>query len=83
MCELISRKGLLKIAEQQGHVTVDDILSSQTIEATTVQHGRWEDGNAICPICGENKFAGLDADIWADWKPKYCPNCGARMDMKS
>ena len=41
--------------------------------------GRWINGNPICPCYGENKFKDLDADIWADWQPKYCPNCGVRM----
>lgn len=41
--------------------------------------GHWENGNPICPCCGEDKFKDLDADIWADWKPNYCPNCGADM----
>ena len=45
-----------------------------------VVHGRWENGNPICPVCGENKFKDLDADIWCDWLPPYCPNCGAKMD---
>ena len=45
-----------------------------------VRHGRWTDGDPYCPICRKNKFVGLDADIWADWKPDYCPNCGAKMD---
>lgn len=45
-----------------------------------VVHGRWENGNPICPVCGENKFKDLDADIWCDWRPDYCPNCGAKMD---
>ena len=39
----------------------------------------WEPGNPICPICGKDKFDGLDADIWADWMPSFCPNCGAPM----
>lgn len=43
-------------------------------------HGEWEPGNPVCPVCGESKFKGLDADIWADWQPPFCPNCGARMD---
>lgn len=42
--------------------------------------GKWENGNPICPCCGEDKFKDLDADIWADWQPKYCPNCGAKME---
>lgn len=41
--------------------------------------GKWTNGNPICPCCGEDKFKDLDADIWADWQPKYCPNCGAEM----
>lgn len=50
-------------------------------DVAPVRHGRWE-CNKPCPICGENRFKGLDADIWADWEPPYCPNCGAKMDKK-
>ena len=52
------------------------------IEISTVRHGRWE-CQKPCPVCGENRFKGLDADIWADWTPPYCPNCGAKMDKGS
>lgn len=41
--------------------------------------GHWIDGDCICPCCGEDKFKDLDADIWSDWQPNYCPNCGCRM----
>lgn len=41
--------------------------------------GEWEPGNPICPICGKDKFDELDADIWADWMPNFCPHCGAPM----
>ena len=44
--------------------------------------GRWIDGDDKCPCCGKSKFEGLDADIWADWQPKYCPNCGAKMESE-
>ena len=49
------------------------------IDVSPVRHGRWE-CQKPCPVCGENRFKGLDADIWADWEPPYCPNCGAKMD---
>lgn len=39
----------------------------------------WTPGDPICPCCGEDKFKDLDADIWADWQPRYCPNCGAKI----
>lgn len=48
-----------------------------------VWKGEWEPGNPICPICGKNKFDGLDADIWADWMPNFCPHCGAPMTDKA
>ena len=48
-----------------------------------VWRGEWEPGNPICPICGKGKFDGLDADIWADWMPNFCPHCGAPMTDKA
>lgn len=63
--------------------TIDQILDFvPSADVVNVKHGRWEPGNSICPVCGEDKFNGLDADIWSDWTPKYCPNCGALMDLK-
>ena len=48
-------------------------------DVAPVVHGRWECGKP-CPICGEDRFKRIDADIWADWEPPYCPNCGGKMD---
>lgn len=48
-------------------------------DVAPVVHGRWECGKP-CPVCGRDRFEGLDADIWADWEPPYCTNCGAKMD---
>ena len=55
------------------------ISQTPAADVASVVHGKWEPGNPICPVCGENKFKDLDADVWADWQPKFCPNCGARM----
>ena len=52
-------------------------------DVTPIQRGWWNDGNPYCPICRKDKFRGLDADVWADWKPDYCPNCGAKMDAQN
>ena len=56
------------------------IDNAPSADVAPVRHGQWEPGNPICPVCGGNKFKDLDADIWADWEPPYCPNCGAKMD---
>ena len=58
------------------------LWDTPTSDVVEVRHGGWEPGNPICPICGEDKFKGLDADIWSDWEPKHCPNCGAKMDKE-
>ena len=80
------RKKVLTMAEYfaGGHLRFvngewrDD--NGNAIEISRVRHGRWECGKP-CPVCGEDRFKGLDADIWADWEPHYCPNCGAKMDV--
>ena len=55
----------------------DRPVSREQVEK--VWRGEWTPGDSICPICEKNKFDGLDADIWADWMPSFCPNCGAPM----
>jgi len=86
--DAISRQAVLGILKDKWNMFSDanDAMqeSIDTIEAfppVTPQPntGHWVNGDPICPCCGEDKFKDLDADIWADWQPKYCPNCGARM----
>lgn len=57
------------------------VHAATAADVAPIKHGKWTNGDPICPICGENKFKDLDADIWSDWKPKHCPNCGAKMDL--
>ena len=57
----------------------DCIRYMDAADVAPVRHGRWK-CNKPCPVCGGDRFEGLDADIWADWEPPYCPNCGAKMD---
>lgn len=63
----------------ESKLNCEDVHATDVVE---VRHGNWDSGNPLCPVCGEDKFNGLDADIWSDWKPKHCPNCGALMDIK-
>ena len=63
-----------------GAMAMEIVASAPTADVVPVRHGQWEPGNPICPVCGGNKFKDLDADIWCDWQPDFCPNCGAKMD---
>lgn len=59
---------------------IDALENIPSADVVPVVHGRWTNGDPICPVCGEDKFKDLDADIWCDWLPPFCPNCGAKMD---
>lgn len=83
MAEYIERERAIEAVK---HAWAKGLEPSQYIkifpaaDVAPVRHGRWIDGDPYCPICGKDKFRGLDADIWSDWKPDFCPNCGAKMD---
>lgn len=86
MDEYISKKDILQMIESTAtwnrsfSVLYEDIEDMKPADVSPVRHGRWENGNPICPVCGGDKFKDIDADIWSDWKPAFCPNCGAKMD---
>ena len=94
MDEYIKRKEIRKAYEKlarsymHGEPYIADWKFDEMIEelpisdVIPVRHGRWENGNPICPVCGGDKFKDLDADIWCDWQPAFCPNCGAKMDLE-
>ena len=84
MAEYIEREKVLsKAAPVEGcfsdMISAYDVVMLPAADVVLVRHGRWK-CNKPCPVCGGDRFKGLDADIWADWEPPYCPNCGAKMD---
>ena len=84
MAEYIEREALFRsIADDVAPFNVAMVFrhihNAPAADVAPVVHGRWECGKP-CPVCGRDRFEGLDADIWADWEPPYCPNCGAKMD---
>ena len=80
MTEFIGAPDEVQKHDEQCNYAIDMIEDAQAADVVPVVHGRWEPGNPICPVCGGNKFKDLDADIWCDWQPDFCPNCGAKMD---
>lgn len=56
------------------------IINTPTIEAEPVKQGKWtyhkindtSFGYFKCSNCGNNR-----------WIPNYCPNCGAKMEIKN
>lgn len=56
--------------------------SSPIVESNVISHGYWmEKPHGACSVCGKSVY-DIDADFWVSYVPPYCPNCGAKMDMK-
>lgn len=64
------------------HKSID---KSPTIDAVSVVHGRWEVSGIPCEQfkCSECGGGCWYYDYHGDVaKSRYCPNCGARMDLE-
>ena len=84
---LIEKAQWMEMPDNQGinfdvrAVSVSGIDLAPTVEAEPVRHGRWvmkntcgpHTGKLHCSVCGESPRS-LCAE-------RYCPNCGAKMDL--
>ena len=86
MPDLIDREAILKKAFTapgyfSGLVSAWDIVNAPTITPESLaRHGRWIYGTvrgARVPICSECR-----RDTGTSYTYDYCPNCGAKMDLK-
>ena len=69
---------------------VDDMLDEvecfQTADVAPVVHGRWigaplcGNDNCRCSACGS--WYNIHANLRGEIMQKFCPNCGAKMDIK-
>ena len=77
MAEYIEREALIEIAEQQGHVSFDDIINEPAADVAPVRHGRWIKRKTwnfnVCSECSFETSPYMSC-------MNYCPNCGAKMD---
>lgn len=63
------------------------ILDLPSADVAPVVHGKWEITDAYphnihCSVC-HKRFAQTHWEVWEDGSlpRKYCPNCGAKMDL--
>lgn len=62
------------VMETVYHDLAEFILSAPVLDAVSVRHGRWIDcsNGWMCSECGQDNT----------YDKPYCPNCGAKMDLK-
>ena len=62
------------------------VFNAPTVDAVPVVHGRWEldkYGGVACTKCGKCVSIGGETALHnAKSSQKYCPNCGAKMDLE-
>ena len=96
MAEYIKKSYAVDAVLDVYYNTSDIDLSGEKFEAAIfkippddvapVRHGRWVNEQMIvggfaetwacdCSVCGRTQREPL-------WKPNYCPNCGAKMDLE-
>ena len=59
-----------------------EIAHAPAADVAPVVHGRWvygEDVDIQCSVCGADAFTEGD---YRQVKSRYCPNCGAKMDLE-
>lgn len=62
----------------------DLINEPPAADVEPVRHGRWENKRGLysCSECGMTCPYDVQADVIEYWSCNYCPNCGAKMDLK-
>jgi DNA-directed RNA polymerase subunit RPC12/RpoP len=79
MAEYIEREAAITTCKTFWHNNLHNALEAfrqtQAADVQPVRHGRWinHGWNTVCSECGED---------YAFAKRNYCPNCGAKMDLK-
>ncbi len=59
-----------------------EIAHHKAVDVAPVVHGKWaygEDVDIQCSVCGVDALTEGD---YRQVKSRYCPNCGAKMDLK-
>ena len=74
---------LLNDAQEQVGYSREDaadcIRYMDAADATMVRHGRWLPFHSTA--AGDIQYCSA-CEIGCTWKPNYCPNCGAKMDLE-
>lgn len=86
MVEYIKREAAVSVLlynqDEACGAVVADMESIPAADVAPVVHGRWiygEDIDIQCSVCGADALTEGD---YRQVKSRYCPNCGAKMDLE-
>ena len=66
--------------EYASHDVPNVLRNMPFADVQPVKRGKW--GGYICSECNVCADYFISGDFYFDEKPNFCPNCGARMDLK-
>ena len=61
-------------------ILVSDLKDMDAADVAPVRHGRWLPFHSTA--AGDIQYCSA-CEIGCTWKPNYCPNCGAKMDLEA
>ena len=76
------RDDLVLAAQEMCEDNIREINNIPAADVAPVVHGRWvygEDVDIQCSVCGADALTEGD---YRQVKSRYCPNCGAKMDLE-
>ncbi len=85
MAEYIERDFVLDVVKRTSGdyaAAFCEIAHHKAADVAPVVHGKWaygEDVDIQCSVCGVDALTEGD---YRQVKSRYCPNCGAKMDLK-
>lgn len=89
MAEYIDRRTALDALYDADAITYEGLDILENIPAAVVQpvkHGRWitaeRRGIVSYTACYAECSACHDKPVFSGWEMRYCPNCGAKMEVE-
>lgn len=88
MAEYIRKDVLTRVYMEKGKdklrlaTVINELEMLPAADVAPVVHGKWvygEDVDIQCSVCGVDALTEGD---YRQVKSRYCPNCGAKMDLK-
>ena len=87
MAEYVTKKQVIDWYRPYGHTDepisfetlVSDLRDMKTADVAPVRNGRWLPFHSTA--AGDIQYCSA-CEIGCTWKPNYCPNCGAKMDLE-
>lgn len=92
LCAIWNGNAIPLVDREKQKALLEQLVSKHPVDAAPVVHGEWirdsgTYGKLICSVCSaragyKRKETKMGYSIYNIHPSNFCPNCGARMDLK-